>query len=338
MHVTVADRNAAARERIAAIRAGSDPGGAADFSGVSLIGEDLSGLDLMGANFTGADISRCNLKDANLFRAELAGATLFETDLSGAELSGANLEGANLEGATLKHTGLGMAKLMGASLARAHMEGVTLTEADLTGADLRMADLRSARAHETNFTGVDMTKANCGSAELNGSLVKGATLDGACLRGSSLSGLRGYKDASWIGVDLHHIDFTGAYLCRRFAHDQNFIEEYRRQSKWSQVLYHLWKFTSDCGRSASRWAMCTLAIVVIFSCLYASVGIDYGEHETWLSPLYFSVVTMTTLGYGDVLPSSLMGQVVVMFEVVTGYVMLGGLLSIFSNKMASRAD
>lgn len=338
MQVEGANRNAAARERIAAIRAGTDPGGCVDFSGLSLIGEDLSGLDLMNANFTGADISRCNLKDANLFGAQLAGATLFESDLSGAELSGANLEGANLEGATLKRAGLGMAKLMGASLARADMEGATLTEADLSGADLRMADLRSARLRETNLTGVDMTKANCVAAEFDGSLVKRATLDGTCLRESSLSGLRGYKDASWIGVDLRDLDFTGAYLLRRFVRDQNFIDEFRRQSKWSLALYHLWKFTSDCGRSVSRWAMCTLAIVVIFSCLYTTVGIDYGEHETWLSPLYFSVVTLTTLGYGDVLPSSVMGQVVAMLQVVTGYVMLGGLLSIFSNKMASRAD
>jgi len=338
MQVTGAERDTAAREQIEAIRDGRDPGGCVDFSGLSFVGEDLSCLDLKAVDFTGADLSRCNLKDANLFGAQLAGATLFETDLSGAEMSGANLEGANLEGAILKHTGLGMARLAGASLTRAQMEGVTLTEADLTGADLRMANMRHARARAANFTGVDLTKADCADAEFDGSLVKGTTLDGACLRAARLSGLRGYKEASWIGVDLRDIDFTGAYLCRRFANDQNFIEEFRRQSKWSQVVYRLWYFTSDCGRSVLRWAFCTMAIVVVFACLFTTVGIDYGEHETWLSPFYFSVITMTTLGYGDVLPSTVMGQVFAMLEVLTGYVMLGGLLSIFSNKMASRAD
>jgi voltage-gated potassium channel Kch len=54
--------------------------------------------------------------------------------------------------------------------------------------------------------------------------------------------------------------------------------------------------------------------------------------------LYYSVVTLTTLGYGDVVPASPTAQVLAMCEVVLGYVMLGGLLSIFSNKMSRRAD
>jgi voltage-gated potassium channel Kch len=54
--------------------------------------------------------------------------------------------------------------------------------------------------------------------------------------------------------------------------------------------------------------------------------------------IYFSVVTLTTLGYGDIVPSSTAAQVLCMVEVFMGYVMLGGLLSIFSNKMARRAE
>jgi voltage-gated potassium channel Kch len=72
--------------------------------------------------------------------------------------------------------------------------------------------------------------------------------------------------------------------------------------------------------------------------LFKIVGLDYGDHPTRLSPLYYSVVTLTTLGYGDIVPSSLTGQLIAMIEVITGYVMLGGLLSIFSNKMARRGD
>ena len=76
----------------------------------------------------------------------------------------------------------------------------------------------------------------------------------------------------------------------------------------------------------------------MFAGLYGLVDMDFGAYPTFLSPLYGSVVTLTTLGYGDVLPKSPVAQVVVMCEVVTGYVMLGGLLSIFSSKMATRAD
>ena len=75
-----------------------------------------------------------------------------------------------------------------------------------------------------------------------------------------------------------------------------------------------------------------------YALLYTFVDIDYGERKTWLSPFYYSIVTLTTLGYGDVKPASTWGQVVAMIEVVSGYMMLGGLLSIFNNKIARRAD
>lgn len=65
---------------------------------------------------------------------------------------------------------------------------------------------------------------------------------------------------------------------------------------------------------------------------------DFGAHQTLLSPLYFSVVTLTTLGYGDVLPVSIAAQIACMVQVVIGYVMLGGALSIFTTKMARRAS
>ena len=103
-------------------------------------------------------------------------------------------------------------------------------------------------------------------------------------------------------------------------------------------MYRLWAASSDCGRSFLRWGLWTIVLAGLFAGLYTQVRIDYGEHETALSPIYFSVVTLTTLGYGDVLPASAAAQVVAMIEVGIGYVMLGGLLSIFSNKMARRAE
>ena len=79
-------------------------------------------------------------------------------------------------------------------------------------------------------------------------------------------------------------------------------------------------------------------MVATFSVLYEFVAIDFGDYETPISSFYYSVVTLTTLGYGDVLPASTAAQIVAMCEVAIGYVMLGGLLSIFANKMARRAD
>ena len=56
-----------------------------------------------------------------------------------------------------------------------------------------------------------------------------------------------------------------------------------------------------------------------------------------LTSLYFSIVTFTTLGFGDVTPVTGLGKVVVTAEVILGYVMLGGLISILANKLARLA-
>ena len=52
--------------------------------------------------------------------------------------------------------------------------------------------------------------------------------------------------------------------------------------------------------------------------------------------LYYSVVTFTTLGFGDVTPRTQPAEFWVALEVCIGYVMLGGLISIFANKLARR--
>jgi len=79
-------------------------------------------------------------------------------------------------------------------------------------------------------------------------------------------------------------------------------------------------------------------VAFLFALIFSFVEVDYGDHPTSFSPLYYSFVTLTTLGYGDVVPSSPGAQVVSVVEVVVGYVALGGLLSIFATKMARRAE
>lgn len=55
------------------------------------------------------------------------------------------------------------------------------------------------------------------------------------------------------------------------------------------------------------------------------------------SYLYYSMVTLTTLGFGDIIPLTNKARLVVGTEVGVGYLMLGGLISIFANKLARRS-
>lgn len=328
---------AASVERIEAIRRG-DYVGRLDFAGERLIEADLSGLNLSGADLSGANLSRANLTGAQLMGANLEGAVLYEAVLDQAELTAANLKGANLEGVSGERVGMGGVQAQGASMLAARLVDSSLVAGNFNGALLTRAELRGCRLREADFTNADLTGADMRAVEMAETRVQGACFDEADLRGSVLAGVRGYTKAGWIGTDLRDINFAGAYLLRRHAMDENYLYEFKRTSTLHNVLYWLWWATSNCGRSLTRWAMVVLSQVILFAWLYGQVNVAFGDHETWLSPVYYSVVTITTLGYGDVLPASVGAQVVCMIEVVVGYLMLGGLLSIFSNKMARRAE
>lgn len=326
------------KEKIAAVKEGKESGIAQDLSGAQLSGEDLGGLNFSMADLSGADLTGTNLANTNLFKANLARAILIQANIESAELSGADLTGAVLDEAHGKNVGLGMACLKDAKLLNCDLADSTLSMANLQGADFSNACLKSARLRNANLTKSNFTNADLRDADMSLCNVSKAIFINADLRNARLRVIKGFEKANWIGVDIRDINFAGAYRLRRFILDQNYIKEFRAASRFKNALYYLWWLTCDCGRSISRWCLWVLIILLFYSWLYTFVEIDYGDHPTEISTFYYSVVTLTTLGYGDVAPASIGGQIIAMLEVITGYIMLGGLLSIFGSKMARRAD
>ncbi len=326
----------------------SEPEGAVDAlreraEGGGLRGARLVGADLQGANLSGVDLTGANLQGADLRGATLVGATLTEAILDRARLDGAELLGAVLRGADLsdveaRRVGFGGADLRGADFFNADLEGATFTKAKLEGADLRAAKMVGCRLRDADLRDANLDRADLREADLQASRIDRANFAGARLAAARLRGVSGYDTAYWIGAEIATTDFTGAYRVRRTIMDENFLHEFRTSTRLNGVLYRLWWLTSDCGRSLKRWALATALITAAFGAAYSHVALDLGDHPTSLSPFYFSVVTLTTLGYGDVTPMSVPAQLVAMLEVVVGYVMLGGLISILSAKMARRAE
>jgi len=300
--------------------------------------EDLINADLIGRDLRGINLSGRDLRGAKFFKADLRGAILQDCNLEEAEFSGANLEGANLEAVNAKRAGFGMAQMKNCSLFRANLEGATLTQADLNAANLHSANLSHSRLRESQLCNANLSEANLKDADLSMARVDKTNFSNSDLRGARLRMMRGFKSARWIGADIRDINFAGAYLMRREIVDQNFIKEFRSFNRMSALLYYPWWITCDCGRSMLRWCGCIGLQGLFFAWIYTLIGIDFGQNPTAVAPLYFSVVTLTTLGYGDIVPHTLLGQLVVMLEVTIGYMMLGGLLSIFANKLARRGD
>lgn len=309
-----------------------------DLTGADLRGRDLAGATLAGATLEGADLTDANLADADLTGASLRGACLHGASLEGARLLHCDLREADLSSTRARGATFGGAKLDGAALFGSDFTNASLSQASLKGSDARTTQFGGCRFVGADLQGADLSRADLTGGDLTDAKLHETILHDADLSETKLRGIRGSDRADWIGATFTTADFTGAYLARREAIDQNYLHEFRMRGTLHRILYRVWWATSDCGRSFLRWGVWTLLFALLFGGLYQFVDIDYGGNEHAISSIYFSVVTLTTLGYGDVLPASQPAQIVVIIQVVLGYVMLGGLLSIFAGKMGRRGE
>lgn len=250
------------------------------------------------------------------------GAKGCRADLSGLDLSEAELPDAFGEAQTLK----------GAVLDRANLRGTKMEEINLRGASLRGAVLRGAHLKGANLFGANLENADLRHADLRETKLYAAT----CNRATRCRGVR---------LDGCH----GSPSLKRFMEDQDFLEELRGSSKKGRLAYWAWLVIADCGRSIWPWALWSVLLVIGFAFSYFELGpesfrLPLGDRNlptglpwSFSACLYYSVVTFSTLGFGDITPRVDLAAYLVMSEVIIGYVMLGGLISILANKIARRS-
>lgn len=240
------------------------------------------------------------------------------------------------------------------NLSYARLEGARLTDLDLTGANLSRAQLQKATLRRTKFTGALLTKAHLEDADL-----RDAVLDN-----THLGHIR-YTEDSFLfrGTVLMETHLTRALyvdpLLERYARDQYYLYVLKYRNRYNplfRVMFFLWWLTSNYGRSVGLWFGWSALVVLLFWFLYlppaltpnslwAGFAGEWGpklkveQHAPggYLTYLYFSVIVFATLGLGNVQPANWQAEVLVMLEVIAGYVMFGVLLSIVANKVARRA-
>lgn len=296
-------------------------------------------IELEGANFYRANLRSVDLRGANLRRVDLSEANLKNARLSGAQMQNVNIMNTNLMGAGLFTTNLNGARgnycnLRSATLILAGLEG-----ADFIYADLQGSDLRSIRIGVS----IDGTK---GNAITN---FKEAIFGDSALSIDYMCKTHEKEQIKILSQGIiNNVQFVDPIFGRK-VRDEAWLNYYKKNcegSKWKKFLRWLWEKTSDYGRSFSRWALWSVIIAEVFTAIFAfayycnpsSFKATFISLSWWgVSFLYYSVVTFTTLGFGDIVPMALWLQIIVMAEVIIGYVMLGGLISILANKLARRS-
>ena len=198
----------------------------------------------------------------------------------------------------------------------------TLKKVDLNSVDLYRANLESATFHEVNLKNSWLSEAN----------IKGASFEWVDMTGVLVDNADFDHETKFSGVNLNSINFTLAALLQDVVVGQQRIEHLERRYPMFALFL---KLTCDYGRSFGRFLVCSISIIILFGVIYklfpGSINVD-----DLGSSMYFSVVTFTTLGYGDLFPVSALGKVIVIIEVLLGYIMIGLLVAILSRRIIGK--
>jgi hypothetical protein len=307
---------------------------------ITLAETDLSETSLEGINFSGVDAR---------------GMDLYRTNLSGSNFKMINLEGADLSHAILTSVGGYKARLKNAALTEANLEGADLSESELIGADLRGANLRGVNLSGTDLRGARLDHADLSDANLTDADITGARLSFANVEGANLTSMQygDHKKMRGLFYGIRGLENSfGNALFVRDAKDQDYLDTMEvmidklpdgKIKRLETQLFRIWGLI-DYGRSLAKVTFYAFLIASIYSCLYTlDMYLEWGlmdysnSAQSWFTPFYYSIVTYTTLGFGDVTANNWIGEILIISEVIIGYFTLGLLLAILANTIARRS-
>ncbi|WP_293752410.1 ion channel [uncultured Paraglaciecola sp.] len=271
-------------------------------------GEPMSKFSLVKANLSGINLVKktsktgYQLTDSDLYRADLTDAHCFKLDLSGSSLMKADFSFANLHCANLSNC-----NLLGAVFKGAKLENVTWGEQIMQEQQAAEAqDLAVAKDY--------------------------------------------YEQAEEVYRNLRMVTEKQGLFEQAGQFFQNEMAMRRMQMPLFSLHRLISKFVDlfcGYGERPSRVVAFTLVVIGVFSILFFYSGIQssgqtiafdssLGVSENfkyYLNSLYFSVVTYTTLGYGDISPTLGLSRFFAAVEALIGGFTLALFVVVFVKKM-----
>jgi uncharacterized protein YjbI with pentapeptide repeats len=288
----------------------------------------------------GADLQGFYLRGV-LFNTRAGSPLCGEVHLGGANLDGSNLESANFN----------CSHLEGAHMYRAHLEYARFWSAHLEGAHLNEAYLEDAYLRSSYLKSTIFYHAYVKSTNFSAAIVDGGTSFWECRVNRHSAQTKG-TDLTGVGLDNVRVDPGTKQLLEYNIRWRNWERWYKEHSQLTWLVKPFW-LISDYGLSIVRIVATFFALAFVFANIYyhwgriAPPGIvdnlfqvekatgEFVAVAWWLIPLrtlYFSIVTMTTLGFGDMYANaqSIWGHILLSLQVILGYVLLGALVTRFA--------
>jgi uncharacterized protein YjbI with pentapeptide repeats len=300
-----------------------------DFGGSNLSGVDFRGADIHETHFGGTELIGANFYDLDVRSAGFGGATMEEIILESSEMQGLDLSNRDLSGANLKNANLTDTNLRGTDLQGADLEGAVVENTDL-----READLTDAKTYQTYFHNIRLNRETI--------------LSDPCVYDKNneyQKAIRVYREYQQILKNNSLPDSA-----RRFRVLEKHTKKDQCTSFWTkkgkQISSAIWLY----GESWKRVLATTVLVISSYSIFYTYLGIGRAERlpdsltifemnigipdliETFLTGLYFSILTFSTMGYGDLQPSGFIMKFLAGSEALLGGLLLAALVFVLGRR------
>ncbi len=274
---------------------------------------------------------------------------------NGGLLRGICLKRANLENVDLvnHHKKVGYdfsyADFYHTDLRDSHLFNIKLDHASVMKADLRGANLNCADLQNTNFLGAKWQGAKFENVKIGKKIRQENEAKKSIKKGKTQESQDYLQQAEEIYRDLRkHAEQEGIFTLSGF-----FIHKELTMRRLQLPRYSTKRALSKlvdlfCGYGEAPLRIISLSIMIIFICalLYSFTGLNYQDNihnvssqhtisenfSVFLSSIYFSVVTFTTLGYGDITPIGI-SRTIAAVEAFTGSFTLALFVVVFVKKM-----
>ena len=274
-----------------------------------------------------------------------SGTSLIGYSLKRADLTELNLVNHNSKsGFDLSHADLYRAKLTGAHLFHIDLHGASLMKADLRNANLHCADLE-----DCNLLGVKLTNARIENVHWGEKILQEKNAHDACKKGNHEEMIDCLEQAEEIYRNLRKtaenqglFETSGHFFYKEMLMRRYQLPKYSMQRIASKVV----DWFCGYGERPLNVVLFSLLLIGICTFVYFFLGISsngqllqlnlsagiYTNFITFLECLYFSVVTFTTLGYGDIVPIGA-ARPFAAFEAFTGNFTIALFVVVFVKKM-----
>ena len=226
------------------------------------------------------------------------------------------------------------------SLHYANFSNSHFSSSNFSNSDLLYCDFSCSKLDGCNFSRSNLTLSDFSDCFLESSNFKNSWITDVNFENSNLGFVKFNRNTDFHNFDASSLKGSSNPLFISFIRRKHFLKHFKEQSHLNKIIYYVWLIISDCGQSFFRWLLISLLISISFGYIYSwihdSFIVPNARELTGFSFYYYSIVTFTTLGFGDIVPRNLLGEILVTLEVVLGYIMLGGLLSIFATKFIPR--